>query len=259
MPLSVKRRFVGAVRARERAAAGDRGALLGCCCMYDRNGRGTRAAAYQQQGLCLNWRGDLKSCCMSPAEYVGHMLAKVVWSPHGRGMTNYRDVEALYSGAAVLLDNKAGLEGHPGSADPAAFFYLSRTVPAIWLQGHAARRRGAWLDDTNVTEEWLARQYAGGRARRGRDLLALLALPHLQAHGGAGVKAQTNPTSSLFLLPSRPPQRPPVVVLLERPQAPSEDGLQEPMKENDDLEIDKQTWDAHFTECYAAVGLPRTR
>ena len=160
MPLSVKRRFVGAVRARERAAAGDRGALLGCCCMYDRNGRGTRAAAYQQQGLCLNWRGDLKSCCMSPAEYVGHMLAKVVWSPHGRGMTNYRDVEALYSGAAVLLDNKAGLEGHPGSADPAAFFYLSRAVPAIWLQGHAARRRGAWLDDTNVTEEWLARQYA---------------------------------------------------------------------------------------------------
>ena len=160
MPLSVKRRFVGAVRARERAAAGDRRALLGCCCMYDRNGRGTRAAAYQQQGLCLNWRGDLKSCCMSPAEYVGHMLAKVVWSPHGRGMTNYRDVEALYSGAAVLLDNKAGLEGHPGSADPAAFFYLSRAVPAIWLQGHAARRRGAWLDDTNVTEEWLARQYA---------------------------------------------------------------------------------------------------
>ena len=75
------------------------------------------------------------------------------------------------------------------------------------------------------------------------------------------MKAQTNPTSSLFLLPSRPPQRPPVVVLRERPQAPSEDGLQEPMKENDDLEIDKQTWDAHwhFTECYAAVGLPRTR
>ena len=33
-------------------------------------------------------------------------------------------------------------------------------MPAIWLQGHAARRRGAWLDDTNVTEEWLARQYA---------------------------------------------------------------------------------------------------
>lgn len=166
MPLSVKRRFVDAVRRREvagtggrreRAGTGDSRALLGCCCMYDRNGRGTRAGAYRERGLCLNWRGDLKSCCMPPAMYLGHMLAKVVWSPHGAGLTNYRDLEALYSGAAVLLDNKAGLAGHPGSPDPAAFHYLSRAVPAIWLQGHAQKR--AWVDDTNVTKGWLARQF----------------------------------------------------------------------------------------------------
>jgi hypothetical protein len=157
MPLSVKRRFVDAVRRRERAGAGHRRALLSCCCMYDRNGRGTRAGAYRERGLCLNWRGDLKSCCMPPAMYLGHMLAKVVWSPHGAGLTNYRDLEALYSGAAVLLDNKAGLAGHPGSPDTAAFHYLSRAVPAIWLQGHAQKR--AWVDDTNVTKGWLARQF----------------------------------------------------------------------------------------------------
>ena len=92
---------------------------------------------------------------LTRAEEGPHGLEQV-WSPHGNGLRNFRDVEALYAGAAALLDSKSGLEGFPGAG---ARPYFSRKVPAIWLPGRDAKD-GTFVHSISVTPEWLEAQYA---------------------------------------------------------------------------------------------------
>jgi len=60
--------------------------------MQDRNGRPRRATELQQHGLCGDYKHNVK---VGTEDYVERMLqSKVVWSPHGNGMLNSRDLEA---------------------------------------------------------------------------------------------------------------------------------------------------------------------
>lgn len=107
---------------------------------------------------------------MPTRQYITSLrTGQIVWSPHGSGATNYRDIEAIYAGAAVLVDDHSGvLEGFPGHADPSArhYHYFSRNMPVIWWRGHRDVKHGLeWVDDTNVTAKWLEEQYAAVLAR----------------------------------------------------------------------------------------------
>jgi len=72
-------------------------------------------------------------------------------------------MEAIYAGAAVLLDSTSGLAGFEAAGDRP---YFGPSVPAIWLP---VRRRGdrkkgfTVVHELEVTPGWLEGQYAAAR------------------------------------------------------------------------------------------------
>ena len=152
--------FLGVKSLQFEALLGDtsmnenRRELFMCCCMGDHRKRAIRASGMRAFGLCgtfLSGRGSMH-------QYTKRLAAaRMVWSPAGYGLSNYRDVEAVIAGAVPVMD------GLPGRRE--LFEKKFRNWPVVWVPGKPCKSQN-FCPEINVTRQWLEAEWEKIMARR---------------------------------------------------------------------------------------------
>lgn len=186
-----------------------------CCCMTDRGGRSPRAREFQKYGLCTTYKHNKKTAINRYVDTMVH--SRIVWSPMGHAIRCFRDLEALYAGAAIMLDSLRGktaasqasqLSGFPGSDKSSDFTYFSHKVPVIWLPGHGKDLQ--YEMDIDFSVDWMEAQYAKilEADKNGALDLAEIYWPYWFYHMTRDMPVMLQDVPSLTLAPSFRPALP---------------------------------------------------